>query len=83
MERAIDKPKRYLSEAEYKRKYNISTPTLKKALESGAIKGVRTECGHWRIDTQADNPEYSAIIERLDRQEQLIKALSRHFGVKV
>ena len=83
MEGAINKSKRYLSEAEYKRKYNISTPTLKKALESGAIKAVRTEAGHFRIDTQAENADYSAIIERLDRQEKMLDAFIKHFGVKV
>ena len=83
MEKIIDSQKRFIPMAEYQRISGLSYPTVKKALETGQLKGIKTECGHWRIDTQADSPEYSAIIERLDRQERLIKALSSHFGVKV
>ena len=82
MEKIIDSPKRYVPIAEYARITKAHPQTVKHNLEAGILKGLITPAGHWRVDTQADNPEYSAIIERLDRQEQLIKALSNHFGVK-
>ena len=82
MEKIIDAPKRYVTMAEYQRMSGLSYPTVKKALESGAIKGVKTECGHWRVDTQAGSSDYSQVLERLDRQEQKLDAFFRHFGFK-
>ena len=83
MQKAIDSPSKLYSIARYMREYGGSYPTIKNALETGQLKGIRTESGHWRILVGEGSPEYSAIIERLDRQERLIKALSSHFGVKV
>ena len=82
MEKTTDSTKRYVSVAEYQRLSGLSYPTIRKAIASGELKAVTTEAGHYRIDTQGQQTDYSAIIERLDKQERLIKALSCHFGVK-
>ena len=82
MKKIIDNQKRYVSVAEYQRLSGLSYPTVRRAIASGELKAVTTEAGHYRIDTQGQQTDYSVIIERLDRQEQLIKALSSHFGVK-
>ena len=82
MGRAVDNPKRYVSVAEYQRMTGLSYPTVKKAITSGELKAVKTEAGHYRIDMQAENADYSAILERLDRQEQKLDMFFKHFGFK-
>ena len=54
--------KRFVAIAEYQRITGLSYQTVKNALETGQLRGVRTEAGHWKIDTQADgNPDISAL----------------------
>jgi len=75
--------KRFVTISEYQRQTGLSYPTVKNALENGSLRGIRTEAGHWKIDTQADgNKDVSAIIRRLDAQDQLLNALCAHLGVK-
>lgn len=74
--------KRYVPIAEYQRMTGMSYPTIKNALETGQLKGIRTEAGHWKIDTAAtEDKQTTAIIERLDTQERLLKALCGHLGI--
>ena len=74
--------KRFVAIAEYQRISGLSYPTIKNALETGQLKGVRTEAGHWKIDTQdRGGADFSAITKRLDEQGQMLKALCGHLGV--
>ncbi|MDR1892033.1 MAG: hypothetical protein LBQ48_03370 [Oscillospiraceae bacterium] len=67
--------KRFVTIAEYQRLSGLSYPTVKNALETGQLKGVKTEAGHWKIDTQdAGNTDTSVIVKRLDEAERLLKA---------
>ena len=75
--------KRYVSIAEYQRTKGLSYPTIKHGLETGQIRGVRTEAGHWKVDIADDgNHDANAIIKRLDAQQRLLTALCGHLGVK-
>ena len=76
----IENPKRFIPMAEYQRISGLSYPTVKKALETGQLKGIKTECGHWRVDTQADSPEYSAIHGEIQELKTMVKTLLGVFG---
>ena len=78
----MEQNKRFVTIAEYQRITGLSYQTVKNALDTGQLKGVRTEAGHWKVDTtDAGNKDATAIMERLDRQEQLLKSLCRHLGL--
>jgi len=82
MEKVINQPKRFVPIAEYQRMTGLSYPTIKNALDTGQLKGVKTEAGHWKIDTEdAGNRDNAAILERLNEQGQLLKLLCGHLGV--
>ena len=75
--------KRFVTIAEYQRISGLSYPTVKNALETGQLKGVKTEAGHWKIDTQdAGSAETAVIVKRLDEAERMLKALCGHLGVR-
>jgi len=72
---------RYVTIAEYGRITGLSYPTIKKAVEAGQLKGVQTETGKWKIDTNADmNNDRTALINRLDEQGRMLKALCKQFN---
>jgi len=80
----VNGSKRYVTIAEYQRISGLSYPTIKSALERGELKGIRTESGHWKIDTVADtNPETAAILERLDKTEKMLTALCKQFNTVI
>jgi len=77
-----EKHKRFVPIAEYQRISGLSYPTIKNALETGQIKGVKTEAGHWKVDTQDNgSADAAAIFQRLDETERLLKALCGHLNV--
>ena len=80
MEKINDSPKRYVSVAEYQRISGLSYPTVKKAIASGALKTVKTEAGHDRILLQAENSDYSAVLDELKQQKEMLKTLLGVFG---
>ena len=74
--------KRFLTIAEYCRATGLSYKTVKAALESGQLFGIKTESGNWKIDTQADiNPDVGALASSIEEQGKLIKQLCKHLGV--
>ena len=85
MQGQITEPaKRYVPIAVYQRMTGMSYPTIKNALETGQLKGVKTEAGHWKIDTQdGGNTDTAAIVRRLDEQERMLKALCGFFKLEV
>ena len=75
--------KRYTTIAQYQRATGLSYQTIKYGLESGQIRGVRTACGNWKIDTEADtHPDISVITQQLDSQGRMLRALCGHLGVQ-
>ena len=75
---------RYVSINQYQKITGLSYPTIKNAAETGKIKAIQTEAGHWKIDTAADTSvDITALLERLDGQEKLLKSLCAHLGVKL
>ena len=78
----MNKSKRFVSIAEYSKLTGLSYPTVKNALETKQIKGVQTEAGHWKIDiSDTGNKDTVAIMEQLNEQGRLLKALCRHLGL--
>ena len=41
----------HISLREAERRYNVTRPTLSKALKNGKISGARNDKGHWEVDT--------------------------------
>jgi predicted site-specific integrase-resolvase len=75
--------KRFVTIAEYQRRTGLSYQTVKNAAETGQIKAIQTEAGNWKIDVSGEgNRDTTAIIERLDVQERMLKALCGHLGLK-
>ena len=57
---------------------------IKNAPETGQLSGIRTESGHWKIDVaDTGNKDVATVLERLDRQERLLRALCGHLGIAV
>ena len=75
--------KKFVPIAEYSRMTGLSYPTIKNALETGQLKGIKTEAGHWKIDASDTGGDTisAAIMERLDEQQKLLKALCGHLGL--
>ena len=74
--------KRFVSIAEYQRMSGLSYQTIKAALERHELRGLRSESGHWKIDTAADgNADISALARQLDDQARMLAKLCRHLGV--
>ena len=79
----VTKNKRYVAIAEFQRLSGLSYPTIKNALESGELRGIRTEAEHWKVDTlDAGNTDTAAIVQRLDEQARMLKTLCAHLGVQ-
>jgi len=75
---------RFVSISQYQRMTGLSYPTIKNAAETGKIKAIQTEAGHWKIDTLADiNIDTAPLLERLEGQEKMLKTLCAHLGVKI
>ena len=82
MAKIIEQQKRFVSEAEAVRHYGISRPTLRQGIKDGIFKAVQTEAGHYRVDiSDTGDKATAAIMERLDEQGQLLKALAGHLGI--
>ena len=74
--------KRFVTIAEYQRRTGLSYPTIKNALETGQLRGVRTVAGYWKVSTaDSGSLDTAAIMERLGKTESLVKALCNHLGV--
>ena len=80
MHKIIENQKRYLSISEFQRRSGLSYPTIKNALDTGQLKGVQTESGKWKIDTQA-TADKAAVNTDIAEIEQLLKSLCKHLGV--
>ena len=79
----MSKTKRFVTLAEYQRMTGLSYPTVKNALETGELRGIRTEAGYWKIDVEVDgNTDVSILARRLDGVEGMLEALCCHLGVK-
>ena len=80
----MSKNKRYVPIAEYSRQTGLSYPTIKNAIETGQLKAIQTEAGHFKIDTAADtNPEINAIMSQLQGIEKAVSAICKQFNVNV
>ena len=80
------KQKRFIPISECREITGLSYPTIISALESKQFLGVQTETGHWKVDREsigAAKVTIIPILERLDEQEQLIKALASHLGLRL
>jgi len=76
--------KRYCTIAEYQRRTGLSYQTIKNAAETGQLIAIRTESGHWKIDTQSGiNTEAAELVNRIDEQYKLLKSLCQHLGVAI
>jgi len=75
--------KRFVSIASWCKANNGNYKTVKHALETGQIHGIKTESGQWLVDTQADaNLDFRKLFDRLEAQEKLLKSLCHHLGAK-
>ena len=82
MKKMNTQPRRYVPIAEFQRMTGLSYPTIKNALETGQLNGIRTGAGHWKVDTEdVGSKDVTAIVERLNEQGQLLKALCGHLGL--
>jgi len=81
VEQIIPKNKRFISIAEYQRKTGLSYASIKANIRNKTIRAVETESGQYRIDTAADGPDLSAVLERLSVQEKLLNELCKHLGI--
>lgn len=74
---------RYMPVSQYMKLTKMSYPTIMKNLKSGMLQGIETEKGLWRVwvpdDSGANN---GPLLERLERQEQMLEKLMAHLGVK-
>ena len=78
----MNKNKRFVTIAEYQRITGLSYPTIKNALDTGQLRGIQTEAGHWKIDVNdTGNKDATAIMEQLNEQGRLLKALCGHLGL--
>ena len=76
--------KRFVPIAAYQREYGGSYQTIKHALDSGQLNGVKTPGGKWLIDTQdTANPDTSIMMAKLDQTSRLVEKLAAHLGMKV
>ena len=80
MEKIIDNPSKLYSIAKYMREYGGSYPTIKNALETGQLKGIKTETGQWRILVGDGSPEYSALLGEVKEVKTMLKTLLSVFG---
>ena len=80
--KGVEDLKRFVSIAEYQKLSGLSYPTIKNALEMGKIRGIQTETGLWKIDTNnSENRDTAMVVERLVKQEELLAKLCDHLGV--
>ena len=74
--------KRFVTIAEYQRITGLSYKTVKNALDTGQLKGIKTEAGHWKVDiTDSGDKATVAIIEQLNEQGRLLRQLCSHLGL--
>lgn len=62
-----------LSLREAAKQFDVSRPTLQKALKSGKISGVQDESGHWQVDPSELARVYrprSAGVDKAENAEQ-------------
>ena len=75
--------KRFVTISEYQRMTGMSYKTVKHAIDTGQLKAIRTEAGHFKIDTAANtDPGLAAVTRQLEDQARMLKALLSHLGVK-
>jgi hypothetical protein len=63
----------------------MSYQTIKHGLDTGTIQGVQTETGLWKVNLDQFNggADTSAIVQRLDEAERMLKALCGFFKLEV
>jgi len=75
--------KRFVTIAGFRRMTGLSYQTIKNALETRQLVGIKTEAGSWKIDTHAqDNKNATTVLAHLDEQRELLLALCGHLGIK-
>jgi hypothetical protein len=83
MGKVVERQRRFVAVAEYQRMTSLSYQTVMHMIKTKQINAIQTEGGHYKIDTAAiENTDTADILERLDSQQQLLKTLCLHLGVK-
>ena len=79
----VNQNKRFVTMSKFQRDTGLSYKTVKNALDTGQLKGIMTEAGHWKIDTHDSdsNRDAANIVARLDEQGQMLKALCGFFKI--
>ena len=66
--------------AEYQRISGLSYATVNHLCNTGQLNFITTESGLKRIDTMQKDADNSAILEKLDAQEKMLKALCKQLN---
>jgi hypothetical protein len=69
--------------AEYQRISGLSYATVNHLCNTRQLQYITTESGLRRIDTTQKGADNSVILEKLDAQERMLKALCKQFNTGV
>jgi len=80
-EQVLPKDKRFVSIRQYQRISGMSYDLIKFALDTNQLKAIKSECGHYKIDTQAEfGADISILMDKLNEMDRKISALTRQFN---
>jgi len=80
-EKILPKDKRFVSIRQYQRISGLSYDLIKFALDTNQLKSIKSECGHYKIDTQAElGADISILMDKLNEMDRKISALTRQFN---
>lgn len=76
--------KRFASISEYQKLSGLSYKTIRHALESRQLNGIRTESGIWKIDTRfKGGSDVSTLLYKLENVERALLALCRQMNTEI
>lgn len=80
-EQIMRKDKRFVTVAAYQRISGLSYQTVMHMVKTGQIRHIKTEGGHYKIDTYTDdNNDIAILTKAINETQQLVKALCKQFN---
>ena len=72
---------RYVTVSEFKRTSGLSHKTIMHLINSGQVRYLVTESGHYRIDTMGNVAVAEYLVKTLNNIQNLAIAISKHLNV--
>ena len=81
--KTIDDTRRFVPVAEYQRITGLSYKTIMHMIKTSQLRHIKTEGGHYRIDTQHNSIETTILLDKLNEMQKQVTALCKQLNTAI